>query len=135
MTLLEGLKLVHVSCAFVSVSGFALRAYWMVAGSPLLRRRLTRVLPHTIDTMLLGSALWMLFIWGVSPLELAWLSAKLVALLLYIGLGMIALRFGRSRRQRSGAALLALCAAGYMFSVAYTKSPYGPVVLLGAAAG
>ena len=135
MTLLEALKLVHVSCAFVSVSGFALRAYWMVTGSSLLRRRLTRVLPHTIDTLLLASALWMLYLWGVSPLAFTWLSAKLVALLFYIILGMIALRFGRSRRQRSGAALLALGTAGYMLSVAYTKSPYGPLVLLGAATG
>ena len=77
----------------------------------------------------------MLLVWGVSPLQLDWLSAKLVALLVYIGLGMVALRFGRTRRHRATALLLALCSAVYMFSVAYTKNPLGPLGLLGVAPG
>jgi uncharacterized membrane protein SirB2 len=132
VTLFESLKLVHVSCAFVSVSGFALRGYWMLTGDARLRQRVTRVLPHTIDSLLLGSAIGMLLIWGISPLQIGWLSAKLVALLLYILLGMIALRFGRTRRQRATALVLALCTAVYMLLVAYTKQASGPWYLLGA---
>jgi uncharacterized membrane protein SirB2 len=135
VTLFDSLKLVHVCCAFISVGGFVLRGSWMLTGNPLLRRRLTRVLPHVIDTLLLSSAIGMLLVWGVSPFQLDWLSAKLVALLVYIGLGMVALRFGRTRRHRATALLLALCSAVYMFSVAYTKNSLGPLGLFGVAPG
>lgn len=125
MTLVEALKLVHTSSAFLSIAGFTLRGYWMITGSPLLRSRPARVLPHVIDTLLLSSAVGMLVIWRVSPLQLDWLSAKIFALLLYIALGMVAFRFGKSMRVKVSAWLLALLAAGYIVSVAYNKSALG----------
>ena len=119
------LKMAHVSSALLSISGFALRGYWMLTDNPLLQRRLTRVLPHIVDTLLLGSAFGMLFVWQADPLQLPWLIAKIVGLLLYIGLGMVALRFGKTRRQRAIAFALALLTAAYILSVAYSKSPLG----------
>ena len=123
--LFEALKLVHVSSAFASITGFALRGYWMITDNPLLRHRLTRILPHIIDTLLLGTALGMLLVWQANPFELDWLRAKIIALLAYIGLGMVALRFGKTKTVRYGAFALALVAAGYIVSVAYTKSALG----------
>jgi uncharacterized membrane protein SirB2 len=125
MMLFIWLKMAHISSALLSISGFALRGYWMLTDNPLLRRRLTRVLPHVIDTVLLGTAIGMLFIWQTDPLQLSWLIAKIVGLLLYIGLGMVALRFGKTRRQRATAFALALLTAAYILSVAYSKSPLG----------
>lgn len=125
MTLLEGLKLTHVTCAFLSIAGFALRGYWMLGGSPLLQGRPAKVLPHVVDTVLLGSAVAMLVVMRLSPFALPWLTAKIAALLLYIGLGMVALRFGRTRGSRVCAWLLALATAAYMVSVAYSKNPWG----------
>jgi len=117
-----------MSCAFCSIGGFALRGYWMITDNPHLRLRLTRVLPHINDTVLLGSAIAMLVIWEANPFALGWLTAKIVALLAYIGLGMVAFRFGKTRRARLVAFGLALVTAGYIVSVAYTKSPLGPLV-------
>lgn len=119
------LKLTHVVSALLSISGFTLRGYWMLTANPLLQRRLTRVLPHVIDTLLLGSAIAMLFLWQASPLQLPWLIAKIVGLLFYVGLGMMALRFGKTRRARATAFVLALLTAAYILSVAYSKSPWG----------
>lgn len=130
MTLFAALKLLHMGCAFASISGFALRGYWLLSGNPLLRTPPARILPHCIDTLLLASALGMLVIWGVSPLALGWLSAKLAALLLYIALGMVALRFAKTRKAQCTAWLLALACAGYILSVAYTKQPLGPLASL-----
>ena len=131
MTLFEGLKLLHVSCAFLSISGFALRGYWMVRDNPLRQRPLARVVPHIIDTVLLASAVGMLLVWRVSPLELDWLTAKITALALYIGLGMVAFRFAKEYRIRVAAYVGALASAAYILAVAYTKSPSGPFRLLG----
>ncbi len=130
MTLAAFLKLIHVSCAFVSIAGFALRGYWMAVDNPLLQHRVAKVLPHVIDTLLLGSALTLLMVLQLSPLTQPWLSAKIIALLLYIGLGMVALRFGQSKKIKVSACLLALLTAGYMVSVAYSKSPLGILQLL-----
>jgi uncharacterized membrane protein SirB2 len=130
MTLAAFLKLIHVSCAFVSIAGFALRGYWMVVDNPLLQHRVAKVLPHVIDTLLLSSALTLLMVLQLSPLTQPWLSAKIIALLVYIGLGMVALRFGQSKKIKVSACLLALLTAGYMVSVAYSKSPLGILQLL-----
>ncbi len=130
MTLESFLKLIHVTCAFVSIAGFALRGYWMAVDSPLLQQRAAKVLPHVIDTLLLGSALALLLVLHLSPLTQPWLSAKIIALSLYIGLGMVALRFGRTKKTRVSAYLMALLCAVYMISVAYSKSPLGFLQLL-----
>lgn len=124
------LKTLHVSCAFISIGGFALRGWWMLADNPLLQRRPAKVLPHLVDTLLLGSAIAMLVLLGLSPLQQPWLLAKIAALLAYIGLGMVALRFGRDRFQRRMAYLAALCCAAYIVSVAYSHSPAGIFALL-----
>ncbi len=125
MTLFEALKHLHMGCAFLSIAGFTLRGYWMLIGSPLLRRRPSKVLPHIIDTLLLATAVGMLLIWQMSPLQSDWIIAKIVALLVYIGLGMVALRFGKSMKTRVNAWLLALLTAAYIVSVAYSKNPWG----------
>lgn len=118
-------KLIHVSCAFLSIAGFSLRGYWMATNNPLLQHRVVKRLPHLIDTLLLLSAILLLVVWRLSPLETPWVAAKLIALVLYIGLGLVALRFGRSKRVRVSAWLLALVTAGYIVSVAYSKNPLG----------
>ena len=123
MSNFELLKLLHISCAFLSIGGFTLRGYWMFTDNPRLRQRATRVLPHMVDTLLLGSAIGMLVIWQMNPLSLSWLTAKIIALLVYIGLGMVAFRFGATRQMRRVAFGLALLTAAYIVAVAYTKLP------------
>lgn len=131
MSLFEYLKAVHVGCALLSVSGFALRGYWRLSDSPCVRHRLTKVLPHLLDTLLLGSAVGMLSVWGVSPFAFPWLTAKLTALLIYIGLGMVVMRFASTWAVQCLAYIAALAVAAYMISVAYTKSALGVLVFLG----
>lgn len=130
MTIFEWAKLIHISCAAASIAGFALRGYWMLRGNPLLGKRLTRTVPHVIDTILLGSAVYMLVLWQASPLQFSWLMAKIIALLVYIGLGMVALRYGRTRGMRLAAYAMALAVATYIVTVAYSKSPLGPLQAL-----
>ena len=103
----------------------------MLNDSPLLAQRLARVAPHVVDTVLLASALWLAWFLGASPLEQPWLAAKIVALFAYIGLGMVALRRGRSKGVRVAAFAAALAAALYIVAVAYSRDVRGPLALLG----
>lgn len=118
------IKTTHVTCAALSFSLFFLRGLWMLYAPQRLQALWVRVLPHVIDTVLLGSAVTLAVLSRQSPLDLPWLAAKIVALLAYIGLGMIALRRGRTRGVRALAWVAALCVFGYIVAVAYTRDPW-----------
>lgn len=121
----------HVGCAALSVAGFCARGILTLAGSPYVMSRLARIAPHVVDTVLLASAIWLAFLTGQYPFAESWLTAKLLALLAYIGLGSIALRRGsRSRASRAAAFAAALATAGYIVSVALTHDPRGALVWL-----
>jgi uncharacterized membrane protein SirB2 len=95
----------------------------MLAGSRRINTRLVRVVPHIVDTVLLASAITMAVLASLSPLQQPWLLAKIVALLGYIVLGAIALRYGRTRKQRATAFAAALAMFTYIVAVALTRSP------------
>jgi len=126
------LKHLHVTCVVLSILGFALRGVWMLAGSALLEHRLTRVLPHVIDSLLLLSAIAMAAMIGQYPFVAGWLTAKVLGLLAYIVLGAVALRRGRTLALRAAALAAALTVYAWIVSVALLKSPAGFLVYLGA---
>ena len=117
------LKHLHVTCVVPSGLGFCLRGWWMLRESPLRQHRLTRILPHIVDTLLLGSALTMAWMSGQYPFVEGWLTAKLCGLLAYILLGMMALKRGRTQAIQARYFGLALLAYAYIVSVALTRSP------------
>lgn len=117
------LKTIHVSCVALTLVLFVTRGALMLADSPLLGGRLLRIAPHVNDTLLLGSAIWMAIISRQYPFAESWLTAKLLALLVYIGAGMLALSYGRTKRVRTAAWLFALMVFAYIVSVALTRNP------------
>lgn len=123
-------KLLHQGTVALSVGGFAARGIGSLSGAAWMRRRIHRVWPHLVDTLLLGSALIMAWMLQLNPLTTPWLAAKIVGLLLYIALGMVALRAGRPLAVRIGAWLAALGVFGWIVSVAITKNPLGLLRLL-----
>ena len=123
MSLFLLLKTTHMTCALLSISGFLLRGYWMVTESPLLQARLTKVLPHLVDSLLLVSAIWMTMIIQQFPFVNPWLTAKLAALLLYILSGTVALKRGKTKRIRTLALFGAVAVFFYIVAVAFTHDP------------
>ena len=123
------LKWVHIGCAILSIGGFMLRGVLMLADSPLLATRCARIAPHLVDTVLLVSALWLAALIGQYPFVQGWLTAKVLALLVYIALGTVALKRARSKPLRAAAFALALAAAAYIVSVALTRDPLGFLAL------
>ena len=121
------LKYLHIACVVLSGTGFVLRGAWMMRDSPMLARRWVRVVPHVVDTVLLASAIALAVMIRQYPLVQAWLTAKVLGLIAYIGLGTIALKRGRTRAVRITAFWGALLVFAYIVAVAITKSvvPYG----------
>ncbi len=124
------LKHLHVSCVVLSGCGFLARGVLSLAGSPLVDRRVLKIAPHVVDTVLLASAIALALITAQYPLAQGWLTAKVVGLVVYIGLGMVALRRGRSTATRAIFFAAALAVFGYIVSVALTHHPRGVFLFL-----
>jgi uncharacterized membrane protein SirB2 len=118
-------KSIHELCALASFMLFFVRGVWMLREAPQLSRRWVKILPHGIDTLLLASAVALTLMVHQYPLTDAWLSAKLIGLLVYIGLGLVALRYGKTRGVRAAAWIGALAVFLYIVSVALVHDPLG----------
>ncbi|HEX9626985.1 MAG TPA: SirB2 family protein [Acidiferrobacterales bacterium] len=116
------LTLIHVGAALASILGFFGRGLWMIQDSPRRRERWVRILPHVVDTVLLGSAIALAVRIHQYPGVHAWLTAKVAALLIYIVLGSIALKRGRTKSQRVIAWVGAMLVFAYIVGVARTRS-------------
>lgn len=117
------LKLVHITCAYLSITGFIVRATLMFFRPGILKQRWMRTWPHFIDTILLVSAIWMAINIQQYPFTTDWLTAKVFALLLYIVAATFALRTGKNLQIRLIALAIALASVAYIFAVAHSRTP------------
>jgi len=127
---METVKTIHAAFVALSFTGFFIRGIWMLRDSTLLRQRWVRITPQVVDTVLLVSAIVLAVQLRYSPMEQPWLMAKIIALVIYIAVGLVALRFGSSKRVRLSAWLLGLFIFMYIVSVAFSKSALGWFALL-----
>ncbi|WP_210545641.1 SirB2 family protein [Rhodoferax sp. PAMC 29310] len=115
-------KTLHISCMVLSITLFVVRGGSALSGYPWRRWGVLRWAPHLVDTVLLSSALWLAWQLGQYPFADAWLTAKVLALLAYIGLGARALGKRTPAGQRPWFYLSALFSVGYIVAVALTHS-------------
>jgi uncharacterized membrane protein SirB2 len=116
-------KHIHVACVIITFVLFFIRGVWMIMESDLLKRKWTRRIPPVIDTLLLISAIYLAIRMHQYPFVHGWLTAKVIALLVYIGLGMLALTYGRTKTIRVSSWIASLLCFFYIVAVAYTKNP------------
>ena len=116
------LKHLHMLCAVISIAGFAVRGGLRLADSPLLQRKWIKIVPHVIDTVLLATAIGLVVVLQQYPFVVGWVTAKLLGLIVYIGLGVYTMRIARTQSARVAAYLLALLTAAYILAVAFSKS-------------
>lgn len=112
------LKAIHISAVAISGGGMLLRGIAVQADWPVMRQRWTRIVPHIVDSVLLLSAIGLCIKFSWYPIQQAWLTAKIIALLCYIGLGTYAIKRGKSLRQKRLFLLLAMLCYFYMLGVA-----------------
>ena len=117
------IKLVHMCCALLTISFFALRGLWMLQDSSLRQKTLVRVSPHVIDTVLLLTGLYMAIQIYPAFYSQPWLQVKLACVVLYIFAGSVALKYGSTKMIRCCALLAALLIFTYIILVARAHSP------------
>lgn len=118
------LLFIHVGTVIISIAGFLVRGIWMMQSSSLLQQRWVRTAPHINDTLLLASAIALVVITSQYPGPSSWINAKIIALVIYIMLGIIALNRGKTMQIRVGAWVLAIVVYAYMVLVAFSKTAF-----------
>ena len=113
---------IHIATACISIGLFAARGTMELGGVDWRRWRWLRIAPHVNDTLLLGAAITLAVKSSQYPLVQPWLTAKVLALFVYVALGRVALRPGASAPMRRIAFAAALASVGYIVGVALTRS-------------
>jgi len=124
--LYTGLRHVHMTTVALSGVFFLIRAVaFNTAGAGWPKARPVRKLSYAIDTMLLVSAIGLTVITAQYPLADAWLTVKVALLIVYIGLGIVALRPAVTSSVRLAATAAALLVFAFIVSVARAHHPLG----------
>ena len=119
------IKFVHILCVILSGSLFTLRGLLMLMRSRYTNHVALRMLSYAIDTTLLTAALMLVTVLHQYPFVQAWLTVKVLLLVLYIVLGVLALRRGRTRRAQVTSFVAALLVYAFIISVAMAHNPWG----------
>lgn len=124
------IKLLHVTCALVSGTLFALRAIGVHLGGRWPMAAPVRHFSYANDTLLLAAAVLLMSVTHQYPLVQSWLTVKLLLVIIYIVLGSFGLRRAPSRRARILCTLAALLTFVLILAIARTHSPWGPLAYL-----
>lgn len=123
------IRLLHVGCVALSGALFTVRGLMRIADMPSANHRALRCVSWVIDSTLLGAAILLALIVRQYPFVDTWLTTKVLLLLVYIGLGTVALRRARTRAGRTAAFVSALLTFGYIVGVAVAHDPAGWIAL------
>jgi len=114
------LKNAHIVFIILSILLFNYRFLLKTLNKPI--SKVIKIIPHINDTFLLVSGISMAYIVSFNPLEQPWLMAKIIALVLYIGLGMVALK--KSGLLSVIGYILAMLMLVFMVFTAINKIPF-----------
>jgi uncharacterized membrane protein SirB2 len=120
------IRLLHIAAVAVSGGLFFIRGLGRAADASWAMAAPLRYASYAIDTVLLGAAIALSVIIQQYPFVHGWLTAKVVLLVVYIGLGTFALKRGRTRMIRLVCWLAALCVFALILSIARHHNALGP---------
>ncbi|TMO30800.1 transcriptional regulator [Pseudoalteromonas sp. S4492] len=111
-------KHTHMLFAVLSIILFYVRSFSRLKTGALAKNKVVFIGSHSIDTLLLVSAVALIVMAGFNPLEQSWLLEKIILVIAYIVLGIVA---ARQNAQSAKVVLLAittliLLAIGYLAS-------------------
>src|SRR5689334_3046589 len=124
------IKLVHVTAVILSGLLFAVRGSCQLLGARWTMAAPLRYLSYAIDTTLLTAALMLATILHQYPFVHAWLTVKVLLLVVYVILGSFALKRGRTRKAQFWFFLAALAVYLFIISVARAHHPLGFITWL-----
>ena len=119
------IKMLHIALVLLSGALFALRGGAALLGMRWPRHVAVRYTSYTIDTFLLTSAAMLATILPRALFANGWLTVKLLLVVVYIVLGVMAMRASLSRGARAGFYIAALAVFAFILGIARLHSPWG----------
>lgn len=120
----EILKHTHLTALAISFLLFFVRGYLMMRESSAAKHKAFLIAPHVINLILIVSGISLAVFLHLNPAHQPWLATKLVALVIYIVLGVLTFKHPKLR-VRKILWLLALVVFAFIVSVAQSKNPLG----------
>ncbi|HEY5807278.1 MAG TPA: SirB2 family protein [Povalibacter sp.] len=121
----QQIKWVHIAAVCTSGALFFLRGLGLQAGVSWVMSAPLRYLSYSVDTVLLTAALMLATILHQYPFVHAWLTVKVLLIVLYIGLGSFALKRGSTPSVRRGCWIAAMSVFVLIVTVARAHHPLG----------
>lgn len=118
------LKHLHLTFVVISLLIFFVRGVFLFINSPLLTKKIMKIAPHIINTIMLVSGVVLAVNLGMKPGEHPWIMAKIIGLIVFIVVGVGAFKV-RNRLLQKILWIDALVVFAYIVSVAITKNPMG----------
>ena len=116
------IKLIHMGTAFISISFFIVRGFWVFNNAEMMNKKWVKIVPHINDTILLVSAIMLAVGIQQYPFTHDWLTAKFIALLLYIVFGIFALKRAKEMKNKIIFFASSLLTFSYIIGVALNRS-------------
>jgi len=116
-------KHLHLTAVGLSILFFVFRFIWSQFDASALSKKWVKILPHIIDTVLLASAIWLCIILSQYPFVNAWLTFKVIGVVLYIVFGLFALKKAKTTLGKWSFFVAALGVLMATAMVAVTKQP------------
>ena len=118
-------KHLHILFAGLTIALFVLRGGFAVVAAQPLRHRIWKVLPHIVDTVLLALGVWLAFMLQLNPLHVTWLGVKLLCVIAYIVLGILAFRIERPYWVKLALFAVAIAMFAFIVCIAVLHNPLG----------
>jgi len=116
------IKYLHLTFILLSIISFVGRVIILEIRPELLKVKILKIAPHVINTLLLLTGFTLVFQGGWLAGEYGWIIAKLVALLGYVGFGIITLKAQGTNKWLAFSAAIACFV--YIGIVAATKNAW-----------
>lgn len=118
------LKHIHLTVIVISFLLFFVRGNLMMRESTLAKHKLFLIVPHIVNLILIATGISLAVVLQINPADQPWLAIKLVALVVYIALGILTFKHPKPQ-VRKVLWLLALIVFAFIVSIAESKSPLG----------
>lgn len=116
------IKILHLTFILLSISSFVGRIYLAEKSPEMLEQKWIKIGPHVVNTFLLITGFTLVFQGSWLSAEYGWIVAKLIALVAYVGLGIVAIKSQGELRWKAFAGALACFV--YIAVVAVTKNAF-----------
>lgn len=124
------IKWLHVHAVMCSGLLFTLRCGAALLGARWPQHAIARYGSYLIDTLLLAAGTTLFVILPAGVFANGWLAIKLALVVVYVVLGVLAMRPKRTHAARLGFYLAALATFAFIYGIARMHNPLGWLLLL-----